>query len=894
MSERMTRTGTLYGLGIGPGDPGLITLKARDILARAPVIAFPAPEGGTSLVRAIADPHVPAGRIEIAIHTPMTVERFPAQEVYDRYATIIAGHLSEGRDVAVLCEGDPFFYGSFMYIYDRLAARYPAEVVPGVSSLGAVAAAAGVPLVSRNEVFVVLPAPMPEEELEARLARAPAAAIMKVGRHLPKVRRVLRRLGLEADARYVERATMANERSLSLADVDDAPAPYFATILVRRTRGAWTAVESEASQDAAPEGAAIVALSVGGLALARRLQAVLPQSRVHGLAGRADAADETFTDTMAAVRALFAAGIPVVGVCAAGILIRAVAPLLADKRTEPAVVAVAEDGSAAVPLLGGHHGANRLARTLAAACEGVAAITTAGDVRFGFGLDDPPPGWRIADPEPAKAVTAALLAGQPVALSVEAGDASWLQSSGIRFAAAGKAAAAIVRVTDRTPSNSLSVHPTDPPTLVLHPPVLALGVGCARDCPPDELIGLARSTLAGAGLAEQAVACVVSIDVKADEEAVHALADALGVPARFFPAAELGAQAPRLQNPSEVVFREVGCHGVAEGAALAAVGLQGTLAVAKTRTGRATCAIGRAPADIDPAALGRPRGHLAVVGIGPGTPAWRTAEATRLLSEATDIVGYGLYLDLISDLTQGKRLHTSAMSEEEVRVRMALDLAAEGRRVALISSGDAGIYALAALTFELIDREDRADWNRLALQVAPGISALQAAAARAGAAIGHDFCTISLSDLLTPWPDIERRLHAAAQGDFVVALYNPVSQRRRTQLAAAREIFLAHRPPEAPVVLARNLGRTGETIRTITLEALTPEQCDMRTLVLVGSSNTRAVTRGTHDVVYTPRGYARKMDAAASTSVDGGLGGAAPDTRTTPASIATSPEPAAP
>ncbi|HYN39505.1 MAG TPA: precorrin-3B C(17)-methyltransferase [Rhodospirillales bacterium] len=850
-------TGALFGLGIGPGDPDLITLKARDILARVPVIAYPAPDGGDSLVRAIAAPHVPAGRIEIAIATPMAIDRYPAREVYDRYAAILGEHLAAGRDVAVLCEGDPFFYGSFMYIFERLAGAYPAVVVPGVSSLAAVAAAAGLPLVSRNEVLSVLPAPLPEADLESRLARVEAAAIMKVGRHLPKVRRVLARLGLDAGAMYVERASMANQRVLPLADAGDGEAPYFSMILARRA-----ARDASAAGDGAlPAGAALIALDAGGLALARRLQPRLPASIVHGLAGRTDGADRSFTGTMAHLRALFAAGTPIVGICAAGILVRAVAPLLADKEAEPPVVAVAGDGSVAVPLLGGHHGANRLARAIAAALEGVAAITTAGDVRLGVGLDEPPAGWRIADPQAAKAVTAALLAGEPVALDVQAGDASWLTDSGARFASEG---GALVLVTDRA----------DPPaaeqrTLVLHPPVLALGVGCERGCAAEELIDLARHTLAAHGLAEAAVACVVSLDLKADEAAVHALADALGVPARFFSAAELEAQAPRLANPSDIVFREVGCHGVAEGAALAAAGADGVLVVEKTRGRRATCAVARAAGnidarDIDTGAIGRGRGRLSVVGIGPGTPDWRTAELLRTLAAATDVVGYGLYLDLIADLIAGKRRHQTPMSEEEARVRLALDLAAEGRRVALVSSGDAGIYALAALAFELLDREDRPAWNRLAINVVPGITALQAAAARAGAVIGHDFCAISLSDLLTPWEDIERRLRAAAAGDFVVALYNPVSQRRRTQLPCARDILLAARPPATPVVLARNLGRAGETIHVIELKALTPEDVDMLTVVLVGSSRTRLIERGTHRFVYTPRGYASKHQDGAS------------------------------
>ena len=882
-------TGTLYGLGIGPGDPDLITIKARDILERVPVIAYPAPEGGDSLVRAIAAPHVPAARIEIVIETPMAAERFPAGEVYDRFAAILSEHLRAGRDVAVLCEGDPFFYGSFMYLYQRLAAVHPTVIVPGVSSLTAVAAVAGLPLVSRNEVLTVVPAPLAEAELEARLARADAAAIMKVGRHLPKVRAVLRRLGLEDSARYVERATMANERIRPLAEIGDGEAPYFSMIMVRRQT---TAAEQAR---ATPSGAALLALSAGGLALARRLRPLLPESRVYGLAGRADGADLLFQDTMAHLRDLFAAGSPIIGICAAGILIRALAPLLTDKRREPPVIAVAEDGSTAVPLLGGHQGANSLARAIAEATGGVAAITTAGDVRLGFGLDDPPAGWRVANPEAAKAVAAALLAGEPVRLEIEAGDAGWLTSAGARFADRGEYA---IRVTDRagtpltqalslgewvkitgeaslspreTARHSLSprerdgVRDAETTTLVLHPPVLALGVGCERGAEPMEPIELARATLATHGLAEGAVACVASIDLKADEIAVHAVAGALGVPARFFSAAELQAEAPRLANPSDIVFREVGCHGVAEGAALAAAGADSTLAVEKTRSARATCAVARSAHCIDAAAVGRPRGVLSIVGIGPGGPDSRTVEAARALGQATDIVGYGLYLELIADLTRGKRLHGSPLSEEEARARSALDLAAEGRSVALVSSGDPGIYALAALAFELLDRESRADWNRLAIEVVPGVSALQGAAARAGAVIGHDFCAISLSDLLTPWPEIERRLRAAAEADFVIALYNPVSRRRRTQLPAAREILLAHRPPDTPVVLARNLGRDGESVRVVELKALTPDDADMLTVVLVGSSRTRLVSRGTHRFVYTPRGYATKQ---ARTTVD--------------------------
>ena len=315
-----------------------------------------------------------------------------------------------------------------------------------------------------------------------------------------------------------------------------------------------------------------------------------------------------------------------------------------------------------------------------------------------------------------------------------------------------------------------------------------------------------------------------------------------------------------------MVFREVGCHGVAEGAALAAAGADGELIIPKRKSARATCAVARAPAALDAAAVGRPQGRLTVVGIGPGAADWRTPAVSRALSEADEVVGYKLYLDLVDELLGDKPRHDSALSEEEARVRLAIERAAEGRRVALVSSGDAGIYALATLAFELLDREDRADWNRLRIAVEPGVSAIQAAAARIGAPIGHDFCTVSLSDLLTPWTEIQRRLKAAAAGDFVVALYNPVSKRRRHQLAEAVEILLAARPAETPVVLARTLGRDGEEITVVSLGELTPDHADMLTLVLIGNSQTRRVERGTGTWVYTPRGYAAKMAAPGTTN----------------------------
>ncbi len=614
--------------------------------------------------------------------------------------------------------------------------------------------------------------------------------------------------------------------------------------------------------DTLPDGVALVVLGPDGLALAETLKPLLPGAEIHGLQGRVDVAggaDVAFADVAAHVRGLFAGSRPFVGVCAAGILIRAVSGVLADKREEPAVVAVASDGSAIVPLLGGHRGANRLAQAIAEATGGHAAVTTAGDVALGLALDEPPPGWRLHNPEAAKAITRALLAGDPVRLSLEAGDADWITDSGAVFA---DDAPVAVRVTDK----AVALSDTGPGgDLILHSPVLALGVGCERGADAGELIALVEKTLADAGLAAGAVACVASLDLKADETAVHALAAHLSVSARFFAAEALEAEAPRLANPSEIVFAEVGCHGVSEGAALAVAGKDGALIVDKRKSRSTTCAIARAPAAIDPETVGQARGRLSVVGIGPGKNAWRTPEATQALRGASDVVGYGLYLDLIEDLIKDKNLHSSALGAEEDRARQALDLAAAGAQVALVSSGDAGIYALASLVFELLDREgrpglNRPAWNRVEVSVTPGISAMQAAAARIGAPLSHDFCAISLSDLLTPLDDIRRRLQAAAAGDFVVALYNPVSKRRKKQLVMAREILLSARPPQTPVVLARNLGRDGEAVTVVTLNDLEPGMVDMLTLVLIGSSNTQVMDTTNGPRVFTPRGYAKKME----------------------------------
>ncbi len=542
--------------------------------------------------------------------------------------------------------------------------------------------------------------------------------------------------------------------------------------------------------------------------------------------------------------AAFKRGQPVIGVCAAGILIRILAPHLGDKNKEPAVIAVSADGLHVVPLLGGHHGANVLAEQLARRLGGTSAITSASSTRFSWALDQAPPGYVLANRERAKPAMAAVLNGEKIALS---GKAGWLEKAGYQFSPSGSVK---INVSEKIP---------DEEALTFHPKSLVAGVGCERGVAAKEVIDLVEQTLSEHKLCAQSLAAVATIDLKADETALNEAAAHFKVPLRLFSSAELAEEASRLPNPSRIVMAEVGTPGVAEAAAIKA----GTLLVEKQKSRRATCAVGRAPAPLDVIGFGRARGELHVVGIGPGSAEQRTIAAVAALTEAEDWVGYGFYLDLVADLDRGQNQHRFELGEEEKRARCALELAGSGKNVALVCSGDAQIYAMAALVFELLAANgeravsDRA--RRVEVTSHPGISALQAASASAGALLGHDFCAISLSDLLTPRAQIEKRLLAAAEADFVVALYNPRSKRRTGLLERAKAVFLAHRPPQTPVIIAASLGRKGENIRVVTLADFDPSEIDMMSIVLFGASKSVAFTGGDgKTVAFTPRGYADK------------------------------------
>ena len=383
-----------------------------------------------------------------------------------------------------------------------------------------------------------------------------------------------------------------------------------------------------------------------------------------------------------------------------------------------------------------------------------------------------------------------------------------------------------------------------------HPPALWLGIGCERNTSRSLLERAIRRALERQGLAEQAVAGLASAERKADEPALLELSEQQDWPLRCFSSQELAAVP--VPNPSAAVLAELGTASVAEAAALLAGGPAASLLQEKTieraeagEQGAATVAIAQAAQQWAPH-----RGQLHLIGSGPGSLDLLTPDARTALAQSCVWVGYGLYLDLLEPLRRPDQLRSDGtLTQERERCREALDLACQGLTVALVSSGDSGIYGMAGLALEQWMALEEGD--RPGFTVHPGISALQLAAARAGAPLMHDFCTISLSDRLTPWPVIERRLEAAARGDFVVALYNPRSQGRDWQLARAQEILLTGRPAQTPVVVARQLGRREEAVSLHKLGDLPTQQVDMLTLVLVGNSSSR-VEGGR---MVTPRGY---------------------------------------
>ena len=500
---------------------------------------------------------------------------------------------------------------------------------------------------------------------------------------------------------------------------------------------------------------------------------------------------------------------------AAGAVIRLIAPLLAGKRSAPAVVCVDEAGRYVVALLGGHAGgANGLAARTAEVLGAEPVITTATDASGLPGLDTI--GWPAEGA--VAAVTRAMLDGQQVALAC---DATWpLPPLPVRVGGSGSYR---IVVTDR-------IVAMDDRTVVLRPPSLVAGVGASRGVTAGEVLGLLDETLAAAGLSRASVTALATVDIKADEPGLLAAASERGWPLLTHAAATLAAVP--VPTPSAAALAAVGTASVAEAAAILSAG---ELVVAKRKSARATVAIGRI----------RPRGRLAIVGLGPGAPDLLSPRAVDELRRASVIVGLDRYVDQVRHLLRpGTRVLATGLGAEEARARSALEQASAGHAVALIGSGDAGVYAMASPALVEAGRE-------IDVTVVPGITSGLAAAALLGAPLGHDHAVISLSDLHTPWDVIERRVRAAAEGDFVTVFYNPRSRERDWQLGAALTILARHRPPSVPTGVVRNASRPGQRVTLTTLADLDVTAVDMLSIVIVGASTTRCVAGR----MVTPRGY---------------------------------------
>ncbi|HGM5550909.1 TPA: precorrin-3B C(17)-methyltransferase [Pseudomonas putida] len=557
---------------------------------------------------------------------------------------------------------------------------------------------------------------------------------------------------------------------------------------------------------------AIVILGQGALATARRIQQLYPTAQIHGLAGRVEGADRNYEEFGATLRELYQQDTPIIALCAAGIVIRTLAPLLLEKGAEPAVLAVAEDGSAVVPLLGGLGGVNVMAREIAAALQVAAAITTSGELRFGTCLLNPPSGYALADLELGKRFVSDLLAGHSVRIE---GAAPWLDQAQLPQDPQAQRSIHVGSAERVASANELLIYPRS--------------VAVAVSAQVDDLPHAVRLALQQAGVAQQSLACLLAADTEMASTRLREAALELGVPLRFVAAQKNLGELARQALPQAAISNANGL------------------------------AIALAEQPLDVAQIGRQRGRLAVIGLGPGAAELMVPAVKAELARATDVLGYETYVRMAGPFRDDQVQHCTDNREEMQRARHAFRLAAEGRSVIVVSSGDPGVFAMAAAVLEALHESTDPAWHSVELEILPGVSASLATAAQAGAPLGHDFCVMSLSDNLKPWSIIEKRLDLAAEADLALAFYNPISRARPWQLGRALEIVAQHRSAATPVVLGRDIGRPGQTLRVTTLGQLTPDQVDMRTMVLIGSSTTCTFAKADGgEWIYTPRWYGEK------------------------------------
>jgi cobalt-precorrin 5A hydrolase/precorrin-3B C17-methyltransferase len=883
--------GTVFFIGAGPGAPDLITVRGQDIIAQADLILYAdslVQESVTHLARK------PGARVagSSGMHLEQMVE-------------LMVEVARAGGVVARVHTGDPALYGAIQeQIAGLEAAGIACEIVPGVTAAFAAAARLGasltLPEVTQTLILsrVAGRTPVPEQEALPTLAAHGASLVLylSVAQIEQVVETALASGGYtpHTPVAVVHKVTWPDEHMVvgTLADivarVREAGYTRHALIIISPAlahssppasrlydrsfahgfRGSDDAMDDDATEYDATGGEAtggkatgdmvIVAVTRAGSQLAARLAQALQADTV--LPARF-ASESTTTpydgSALQAVRRCWSRYRRLLLVMASGIAVRAIAPLLGSKTRDPAVVCMDEAGRSVIPLIGGHRaGANALAHQVAAITGGHAAITTASDVQGKPSLDllGHAEGWSI---DPASALThasACLVNDQPIGVYVEpalqaaqqqvqtwVGQADNLVLVERLDELATESYAACIIVTHR-PAASEGYRHLLHKSVVVYPPLLVVGMGCREGASADELRAALETTLMEHGVVRESVATIATITLKAKEAGLHRMAESLGIPLRFIDEPQVRAIDAAQLSDLSAASTKLGLPGVAEPCALIASG-GGVLLGPRRKFAHCTVALALV--------TGAQQGRLALVSIGPGDTTQMTIAARDALQAADVVVGYRTYIDLVRPLLSPEQeIIAGPMRQERQRAEQALDMAAAGQRVALVSSGDVGMYGMAGPVYEVLRQRE---WQGSAplVETYPGVSAFQAAAARVGAPINHDVCIISLSDLLTDWAVIEQRLVAAARADFVVALYNPRSRKRDWQLARARDILLAERPSSTPVAVVNNVTRADESVTLTTLAELEVSLADMKTVVIVGSSQSYMVG----GQMATPRGY---------------------------------------
>lgn len=563
---------------------------------------------------------------------------------------------------------------------------------------------------------------------------------------------------------------------------------------------------------------------------------------------------------------------------AMGAVVRLITPLLTDKNTDPAIILIDRASEYVISLTGGHQGnADKLTELLARELDAKPIITSASSSlnlpsidTFGniFGWHKGEGNWTE--------VSINIARNKPVLVQQNSGLKWWQNRLPAHHSFIfDTAESSSVKTTPENEQNPLTTEEknikgmvyigvektpkVDIPCVSWHPRLLWVGIGCERNTSASLIESAVTNVLNQYNLAQKAIASLGTIDLKNDEIGIVALAEKWNLPLQIFTSEAL--KSVSVPNPSSIVENEVGTPSVAEASALKA-GLLPNLSENQLKPpylvvpkqiirqegekGAVTIAIARSNLEYNPN-----QGKLYLIGTGPGSLEYLTSTAKTALREADIIIGYGLYIDLVKSLLRPEQIiESSPITQERQRAQRAIELAKWGLKVAVISSGDCGIYGMAGLVLELLANQNW-DTKQPPLQVFSGITAMQSVAAKIGSPLMHDFCAISLSDLLTPWDVIEKRLTAAASADFVTAIYNPRSNTRTQQIVKAQEIFLQYRNPNTPVAIARSVTREDENIVITTLEMMLTHSIDMLTTVIIGNSSTKRY----HDLLITPRGY---------------------------------------